>query len=68
MTVFAFFFNFFTENKLNSSELSGVQKIRMKSQDLFTMKNNIKSPECCLLQILPGTFSINMVIKDFVIC
>ena len=43
-----------------SCELSAKQKIHMKYQDLFSLKNKkIKILECCLLQILLGALRVN---------
>ena len=60
---FIFFFFFFFSKKISLDilcELSAMQTIHIKYQDLFSMKNKKKKLECLLLQILLGTLRVNL--------
>ena len=57
-----FFFYFSEETSLDiSCESSAWQMIHMKCRDLFSLKNNKKNFECCLLQILLGALRVKIV-------
>ena len=60
--VFSLFFGFFSEKiRPNvSSESSVRQRIHMKNQALFSLKDKSKKLKCCLLQFLFGALRVKI--------
>ena len=57
-----YFFRCFSEKiRLDiSSESSARQRIHMKNQVLFSLKDKIKRLKCCLLQFLSGALRVKL--------